>query len=342
VLALLHLKAETKAHCIPLLDLAAPTKKSDQAAVQSFVERNIHRMVKALKGFERALVDSSELEPNLRIKEDKHPLIEAAIAVTNSGSIPIPVTGLHRDKSHMKAALKIRTSMGDGSICFRFDATDVATASLSYTRLTALLSDNSVDSSEVILLLDLQSVYGEEVEPLAVQVSRFITQFSKSEWAALIVAGYAVPDQISEAIAVREQGYIPRVAQDIFLSVARASSVDNLWFGDYTILSPTHVELDWWVVQKIMTPRIIYALNDSWFVVRGGPFSSHPDGYSQYHNLAAKVMDLDEFSGFNYSFGDKYIQDCATGASSTGNAGSWITACVNHHITLSAEAHHHP
>lgn len=338
VLAIQALTPEAKTCCTPLLDLAAPTKKGDQALAQAYTERNIRRMAKALKGFEHVLVDSSELDPALRVHGNKHPLVEAARAIVAAGCLPIPVTGLHRDESHMKAALKIRSiTENNRPICFRLDATDVGTASSSYKQLLSLLSGNSIDSTDAILLIDLQSVYGKDVESLTAQVSRFMSQVLKSQWAALIVAGYGIPDQLPEAIAVREQGYIPRVEQDVYQRVARAHSIENLWLGDYTTLSPMHVELDWRLISKTMSPKAIYALTDTWFVVRGGPFSSH--GYGQYHDLAAGIVALDEFPGPDYSFGDKYIDDCANRVTSTGSPASWITACVNHHITLSAETH---
>jgi hypothetical protein len=335
VRAIRELTIEIKAHCTPLVDLAAPSKKKDKASAQAYIERNIRQTVKALKDFENVLVDSSELDPALRISGNKHPLVEAASAVIEAGSSPIPVTGIHRDESHAKAALKIKSNSKTGLICFRLDATDIATASSSYKHLQKLLSDSSLNSADVILLLDLQSVYGEQVESLVAQVSRFIAQIVLSQWAGLIVAGYGIPDRLADAVAVRAQGYIPRVERSVYLGVKKACSIDKLWFGDYTTLSPTHVELDGKLMSKVMSPRAVYALTESWFVVRGAPFSK--DGYGQYHHLAAEIGALEEFSGPEYSFGDNYIHECATKAASTGSPASWITACVNHHITLSAE-----
>ena len=337
VRAIQELAAEIKTHCTPLLDLAAPSKKSDKASAQGYVERNIHKMVKALKGFEHVLVDSSELDPALRINGNKHPLTEAARAVVEAGCSPVPVTGLHRDVGHTKAALKIRNSSGSGQICFRLDATDIATASVSYNQLQKSLSDSSLNSTDVILLMDLQSVYGEQVDSLVAQVSRFIAQTMKVQWAGLIVAGYGIPDRLTDAVAVRAQGYIPRVERSVYLRVKKTRSIDKLWFGDYTTLSPAHVELDWKLMSKVMGPKAVYALTESWFVVRGAPFSSHADGYGQYHDLAAEIGALEEFPGPEYSFGDNYIYECANPAASTGSPASWITACVNHHITHSAE-----
>lgn len=339
VLAFEALTPAAKTHCTPLVDLAAPTKKADQASVLAYIERNIRRTVKAVKGFEHVLIDSSELDPTPRMGNAKHPLVEAAHAVLDSECVPIPVTGLHRDSGHMKAVLRIKNSTGERLVCFRLDRTDVQTISLTHKRLLKSLSDNSIRPHDVILLLDLQSVYGQDVQDLVPQVSRFIAHTSTSTWAAIIVAGYGVPDQLKDAVAIREQGYIPRVEQEIYHRIAAEYSTLRLWFGDYTTLSPTQVELDWKMVSRVISPKAIYALDDTWFVVRGGPFSSHAAGYGQYHDLAAEIVALEEFPGPSYSFGDKYIHERVSNVTRPGSPGTWITACVNHHITLTADAH---
>ena len=80
-------------------------------------------------------------------------------------------------------------------------------------------------------------------------------------------------------------------------------------------------------------------MEDLLFVVRGGAFSSHPDEYDQYFTMADEIVALDDYCGPDYSFGDKYISDRANRIGKPGSPGSWITACVNHHLTFTANAH---
>lgn len=341
VIAMRKLNPETKTLCMPLVDLAAPSRKVDIAHTRTYIERNISRMSVALQGFHRVLIDSSELDPNLRVNNGRHPLIEAVRAAINAGIKPIPVTGIHRDVNHTKAAKTATKLIGENAMCFRLDGTDIGMATQSYNRLKELFSQHEVNSADVLLLLDLQSVYGQNAGSLALQVTRFINSVSKSEWGGVIVAGYGIPDRISQVIPVRSQGYCRRVEQDVFLLVAGKNSIANLWFGDYTTLAPTHVELDWQLIQKTMTPKVIYTLKESWFVTRGGPFASDRDGQRQYYKLAAQIVALEEFpENPEYSFGDGYIYERGTGKSaSTGSPSSWITACVNRHISLTADLH---
>jgi hypothetical protein len=99
------------------------------------------------------------------------------------------------------------------------------------------------------------------------------------------------------------------------------------------------VELDWKLIRKVMSPKALYTLGDSWFVVRGGAFSSHPDEYAQYFSIADEIVALDEYSGPTFSYGDSYICDRSKRLRTPGSPASWITACVNHHITFAALTH---
>ena len=341
IIAVRKLYPETKKLCMPLLDLAAPSKDADVATAQVYTERNIIRMGKALQGFHVVLIDSSELDPNLRIGGGKHPLFEAARTIENIGTIPIPVTGIHRDDGHMKSVNSIRREMSGGLVCFRLDATDIGTATRSSDMLKELFLKHSIKPSEVILLLDIQSVFGLNSDALASQVSRFIKRVSSENWNGIVIAGYGIPDRIPQAVPVRGQGYIPRVEQEVFFRVLRDNPKNNIWFGDYTSLSPAHIEIDWKLIRKIMGPKAIFALKESWFVTRGAPFDSDPDGWKQYYSLAAKIIALEEFpKDPNYSFGDAYVYERrSSSATKAGSPASWITACVNHHITLTADYH---
>jgi hypothetical protein len=341
ILAIKRLSQKTKDLCMPLLDLAAPSKEADIKQQQAYTERNIKRMGEASQGFHFVLIDSSELDPNLRIDGGKHPLLEAARTITKIKSIPIPVAGIHRDDAHMKAVIRAREEMSGGLVCFRLDATDIGTATRSSEMLKELFLKHSIKQSEVILFLDMQSVFGLNSDALALHISHFINRLSNKNWKGIIVAGYGIPDSIPKAVHVRDQGYIPRVEQEVFFRVLKDYSQNNIWFGDYTSLSPAHIEIDWKIIRKIMGPKAIYALKDSWFVTRGAPFESDPDGWKQYYSLAAKIVSLEEFpKDPNYSFGDFYIYERRSrSGTKAGSPASWITACVNHHITLTAEIH---
>lgn len=339
MLAFRPLPAEVRKHVMPIFDVAAPTKSADQAAAQKYVARNIARTEKVAAGFSAVFVDSSELDPAFRLPGALHPLTAASAAIAKAGAQPIPVTGLHRDTAHNDAASAARKVNAKEEICLRLDATDVSTATLTYKGILGLLTEEDIETAQTYLLLDLQCLHGQEWKPVVNLVGRLLTLLEEKPWAGIIVGGYGMPDQLSAAISPNDQGYLPRVEQRVFYELAQNKSKTALWFADYTVLSPAVVELDWRLIRKVMAPRALYTLDDSWFVVRGGAFSNHKDGYDQYYTIADEIVALDEYCGEHYSAGDKYIWDCSERVDTPGSPASWITACVNHHITFTAKAH---
>jgi hypothetical protein len=338
LLALKRLSEGIRPHMLPLLDIAAPTKNLDVAKGLDFVERNLKRTQKVAAGFASVFVDSSELDPAFRLSNGTHPLIGAATAVETTGAIPVPVSGLHRDPAHHQAALSIANGIEQGCMCLRIDATDVGTATLTEKRINALLTELNMEPSRVYLLLDWGCLYGQEAASIVKQNSRFLKLLEERPWPGIVVGGYGLPDQLSTAVSTNSQHYLPRIEQQVFSAIEH-SGPSPVWFADYTILSPSVVELDWRLIQKVMCPKALYTLADSWFIVRGGAFSSHPDGYEQYFAIAAEIVALEDFSGPEFSYGDNYIFERSKQIDSPGSPGSWITVCVNHHLTFTATAH---
>jgi len=337
MIALKHVLPPVRRRLMPLLDVAAPTKLDDRAKTRQYVERNITRAANAVTGIASVFVDSSELDASFRLAGQVHPLTAAADAVAAMGCQPVPVTGPHRDAAHRGAVREVRSLHSQRAVCLRLDATDVATARLTDDRIEDLLQGEDIDSTGAYVLLDLRALYGQEADHWARQVVRLLECLDRRVWAAVIVGGYGVPDQLSTVISSKSQGYLPRVEREIFGLIATHSLRSPRWFADYTILPPSVVELDWRLISRLMCPKALYTLDNSWFVVRGGAFSSHPDKYEQYYAIAEEIVALAEYSGAEFSYGDRYIWDRSKRLGTPGSPASWITACVNHHITLTAE-----
>jgi T4 beta protein len=339
LLAIQHLSTSIRRHLMPLLDVAAAAKSTDVAKAATYVERNISRTEKCVTDFPAVFVDSSELPSAMRLSHGLHPLRAIADAISRAGGRPIPVTGLHRDAAHAAEAGAIASEQSEGAICIRLDATDVGTATQTQKRIGDWLEAPTRDPRITYVLLDMQCVYGRDKDVVSKQVLRLLTLLKSHRWAGIIVGGYGVPDQIASAVGSKEQAYLRRIEQDVFLDAAAQQMETPRWLADYTTLSPSAVELDWRLIQKVICPKALYALEDSWFVVRGGAFASHPDGHAQYFSIAEEIVALEEYCGADYSFGDAYIGSRANREGTSGSPSSWITACVNHHITFTANAH---
>ena len=52
-----------------------------------------------------------------------------------------------------------------------------------------------------------------------------------------------------------DQAYLRRVEQDVFSDAAGVEMSTPRWFADYTVSSPSVVELDWRLIRKVMAPK---------------------------------------------------------------------------------------
>ncbi len=339
LLAIKHLAQSVRLEMMPVLDVAAPTKSMDKEKAVAYVERNIGRTGKCATGFPAVFVDSSELASEFRLTGRVHPLQAMAAAIAQSGGLAIPVAGLYRDAVHNKLAVEIAKESADEALCIRLDATDVSTATATARRIEEFLQSVDVRVTKTHLLLDLQCLYGQDREAISKQVLRLLTHLDTQGWAGILIGGYGLPDQISTAVGSNDQGYLQRIEQDVFEDTQGFRMQSPRWFADYTILPPSVVELDWRLIAKLTCPKALYTLSDSWFIIRGGALSSHPDGYEQYFSIAEDIVALDEYCGPGYSYGDEYIADRSARKGKPGSPASWITACVNHHMTFTAITH---
>ncbi|MED0762706.1 hypothetical protein P4S93_18500, partial [Aneurinibacillus thermoaerophilus] len=85
----------------------------------------------------------------------------------------------------------------------------------------------------------------------------------------------------------------------------------------------------------VRNPKIVanirYTTDDEFLIFRGIVVKNN--GFSQMTGLCQTLINHNKYCGASFSYGDQYIYDCANGQQ-TGNAESWVTVGVNHHLTL--------
>lgn len=279
---------------LPLIDLVAPSKQSETRTPQAFVYKNIIAIPKRLGNFSRVVLDSSEIDLDLRVNNGEHPLLFAAETLQENGTSVIPVIGLARDPSHIAAAKDINEAQEKPVICVRIENYDLQTPTQASARIKALLAKDFREQS-VIILYDQRSVVVQNAMSVGNAISAIDRQISNLNPVATIIAGCGFPTKLSDVVTTHSEGYISRIELDIWAHViANLPGTRKLIFGDYTIVTPDYVELDWKVISRTIGPKIIYTLDKTWFVVRGGPFRIY--GRNQYRHLAEQVMLLPDFT----------------------------------------------
>jgi hypothetical protein len=81
--------------------------------------------------------------------------------------------------------------------------------------------------------------------------------------------------------------------------------------------------------------KIVYTTPDTWATRKGGAFRDNP---GQMHVHCEKIIAEPAFAfkGAGFSYGDKYIADCAMKVENPSNLSRWKDVGINHHITTVA------
>lgn len=101
-------------------------------------------------------------------------------------------------------------------------------------------------------------------------------------------------------------------------------------YGDHTVVHPDFTAVD---MRKVKAAgKIIYTTPETWATRKGGAFRDNP---AQMYDHCERVVAEPAFAfrGASFSYGDKYIADCAVKAESPSNLSRWKDVAINHHIT---------
>lgn len=101
-------------------------------------------------------------------------------------------------------------------------------------------------------------------------------------------------------------------------------------YADYGVGVPTYADAPWAPI-----PNIRYALDGEWRVHRA---HRRRNPSPQYVALAQALAAADYFAGADFSPGDAYIADVASGSGGPGNAGSYLRAAMSRHFHVVLES----
>ena len=101
-------------------------------------------------------------------------------------------------------------------------------------------------------------------------------------------------------------------------------------YGDYTIVHPDFVALDMRMVRP--TGKVIYTMTKAWGTRKGGAFRGNE---IQMHEHCQAIIGTSSFAfqGSDFSYGDNFIEKCASREVGASNLTRWKEVGINHHIT---------
>jgi len=337
--ALNKLKEIVKTNITPLIDIDRIEKDfiEDPPKPKLSMDEHVARRAKSIEklwGSKRPLfIDFFDIPLNELTKEGKMPIEVLMGILRNSGMLAIPTTGLDRDANYNNA-IKSIIEEDERGLCLRLQKEDMVPTGKAESGIANLLETINVKTNQVHLLLDFRSCPDLDLKKNADIASKVINSLpSISRYQSLIIAGSSIPASVSEIVKNNSTILLKRTEWELWLAIRGMKNIKRVpKYADYGVSHPDGPpEIDFRIMIKNVNGKIRYTLNKTYLIARGEKLGGN---YKQYHDLARRIVNHTNFSNSSFSWGDKYIVDCARNVVGHGNLETWIRVDANHHITF--------
>lgn len=196
-------------------------------------------------------------------------------------------------------------------------------------------SSLSIELDELDVIIDLRARNFEPYKVFATALTAALKRLGNLyEVRNFILLGTAIPESFAQL--ARGTDEIPRHDWLFFKELMNAmpAGMRRPIYGDHTIVHPEFTAVD---MRKVKAAgKIVYTTPETWATRKGGAFRDNP---TQMHKHCAEVVrdPVFAFRGASFSYGDKYIADCAVMAEGPSNLSRWKDIMINHHITTVAD-----
>lgn len=327
----------------PLIEFIMPPPKTDENDYRKILEgskskflRNLPNIAKEITkcwGKDPVFIDVHLLDGDIRAHAFEQ--ILSSTADLDIFSIPvtyvIPVTSTEADAAVRTVAIKF-AKQDDRGLCIRIDESHLRDGDFQ-NLIEYFVNGNKLRIENTDILVDLKIVdEGKNSQSIIEQLSK-IPHIEK--WRSFILTGGSFPKDLSN---FEKHGHYPikRLDWNLWKEV-----VDNKVlkrkpnFSDYTIQHPIYYTS---IPGANMSASIRYTNDDQWEIIRGeGLRNVKGAGFKQYPAQAQLLVQQSFYKGADYSFGDAYIAEKAKPRTeTTGSPQTWLTAGMNHHVTLVA------
>ena len=334
--ALRQLAKEVRDRLTPLLEVPPiPWDYADDCparGIDQHLEKMANKIDKAWGNQSPLLLDFEWINPAERLVDGSHPVTYVFDNARLLGLKLVPVITLARDEAY-RDAVAAAVRLDARGACLRVQPDDLTEQDLG-PKVRELLRSLALQISEVDLLIDVRGIQPAALDAVGASVSEAIEALPRIEdWRSFVLAGTGFPD----TLAGMPQSDVTRVARVEWACWRRFARQRRLrripTFGDYAISSPAPSDVD----PRVMKPSasVRYTADDAWVVFKGRNLKDH--GYDQFHDVCRRVLRAPEYSGNDFSWGHRYIYDCANRRVSRGNLTTWRKVGTSRHLTFVVE-----
>lgn len=201
--------------------------------------------------------------------------------------------------------------------------------------INVIISALNLNNKKIDILIDYQSDAKADRSAQAFDISTYYNLIYSNFYMVvdkIILGGSSIPEELPRD-NYSPYGMNHRIFWQGYSEFITNNKLERLpVFADYSIVYPHEPEhLDFINANS----KIRYSFDDKYLFVVGETIKE--EGHEQNYDLADKLINSGHFMGGNYSWGDKYIVDCAAKNVGCGNMETWIRVGHNHHITLAAK-----
>lgn len=243
-----------------------------------------------------------------------------------------PVVGIDRSVAHNEAALAIKPEI----VCLRVQLPDAASFEVFCSQFDDENGLSELGDMPVDLVVDCRYCGNCNAAATSKQIGDFLTEAKRAlSLRRTVIVGSSIPASIRDVCETEDEVKLPRKELVIFREVASRIGNRELFFGDYTVVSPLFVDVEMrpemW--QNVLAPKLVYSTEGIHYIQRGGALKTHPQGNKQYNNQCAILAAKDFYRGADYSWGDSFIDEKSRYAGSNVTPSTVIKPTVNAHIT---------
>ena len=331
--ALRQLEPSVKAQLTPLLEIPPIPwnyeSDSPSKTIDKHLEKTADRIQRAWGADAQVLVDFEWIDPATRMRDGVHPLTHLFGEARTLELRLVPVVTLARDGAYQAAVAAAVRADRQGA-CLRLQPDDVNERNLG-AKILDLLRALGVSVAQADLIIDVRGVGPKVIDATVESVRDTLGLIPRVDgWRSLVLAGTGFPTTLA-GMRPLDVTRVARAEWTLWRRLAKQLGHRRIpVFGDYGISSPAPPDVD----PRIMKPSasVRYTADDAWVVFKGQNVKDY--GYDQFHDVCRRVLRAPEYSGREFSWGDRYIHDCAKRQASRGNLTTWRKVGTCHHLTF--------
>ncbi|HVN31610.1 MAG TPA: beta family protein [Thermoanaerobaculaceae bacterium] len=265
------------------------------------------------------------------ISDETLPLIATFEHLAAHSVQAIPVVPLSATSQAVGEAAKVVKKTKEGA-CIRLQTAELSNdPKMTVVNLDRLRTQLGVDRAGMDLLIDFGPISPSQGALIVLAAAGIIGALPEVEaWRRLVVAATAFPRDLRDF----KPDLISTTPRTEWLAWSELSAKADLprspLFGDYTISHPVPIA----VAPEVMTlsASLRYTAATNWLIARGRSVKKY--GAGQIHRHCSALMKREEYMFESFSWGDKWIADCAGRKEKPGSAQTWREVGINHHLAF--------